>query len=112
MNLSFLSKGDKEHFQRLFLTSGCIDLLDPKEASRLLEKLSKAEFIESCRNVGMAEISQSSKKRSDDELSECVQEAARYSNSRVLSYFLGTKPDLFNAPQKETGNLPLHTYLK
>lgn len=112
MNLSFLPKSDKETFQKLILLSGCSDLLDSKEATSLLGKLSRDEYIESCRSLNKNDIVIASKGRSDQDLVDCVHEAARSSNAHVLSYFLDSRPGLFGVPNNETGNLPLHTYLK
>lgn len=112
MNLSFLSKSDKEYFQKLFVISGCSDLLDSKEASKLLGNFSREDFFEGCKNLNKQDFTATTKSRSEEELSECLHQAARHSNAEVISYFLDNRPSLFNAPNKETGNLPLHTYLR
>lgn len=112
MDLSFLAKNDREHFQRLFVVSGCSDLLEPKESAKILSNLTKTEFLEGCRHLNQKDLLVATKVRKNDELNECVQEAARHSNAQALSYFLDSRPELFNVSQKESGNLPLHTYLK
>lgn len=112
MNLSFLQKSDKEYFQKLFVISGCSDLLDSKDSSKILTGLSKSEFYESCQYLNITELALTTKNRSEEDLIECLHDASRNSNSQGISYFLEKKPALFNIPKKETGNLPIHTYLK
>ena len=92
MNLSFLDKADREHFQRLFLISGCGDLLEPKETSRLWSTLTRKEFLEGCRNLNRIDIAAASKGKSQADLSACVQEAAKHSNGQVSRSHPGVEP--------------------
>ena len=83
MDLSFLSKEDKLHFQTLFTISGCSNLLEERDGERLLEGLDKVSFVVSCSSIGYKDVAFAIKGRSEDDLSQCVQKAARSSNSPV-----------------------------
>lgn len=112
MNLSFLSTAERDRFQRLFALSGCSDLVEPKTAAKLLTSLSREEFFESCSSAGMSDVALAAKGRPLEDLSECLHRAARSSNHQAISHFLTAHPALFTLAKKETGDLPLHTYLR
>lgn len=112
MDISFLNKQDQATTRTLFGISGCTDLMARKDTDSVLASLTTDEYIRSCRYVGKEDIKLTSAKRTEEEMVSCLHEAAKFSNQAALRYFLERNPLFFNRPEADTGNLPLHNYLK